>query len=358
MDYDQEISADISADAVCGENLEDDSGFQNFFFEAQGTPERFDGQSTTPAEPPEWRDVKKQALEYLKKTRDLKLASILAQTVLNTEGVLKFEQCLKGILLLVQDKWTEVYPPLDEDDGDPLERISALGHLADKPFVVDAIKTLPVAKSKVLGILTIQLIERSLNPGNNDEGNLDLGQIKGIFKDDESEDHTEVYNAAKLCIEHLKAISQAFIDQAGNEYSVNFDSTIEAFGLLVSTLEKYATLELPEPEVDEDAGEGEGQATGGGAQSAVQAFGVDNMKLSSRQDVEQCLGMILDYYQEFEPSSPIPVLIHRAQKLVHSDFLDIVKDIFPEALEQIKTLGGYTEEAPEESASESSGSSW
>jgi type VI secretion system protein ImpA len=68
--------------------------------------------------------------------------------------------------------------------------------------------------------------------------------------------------------------------------------------------------------------------------------------------------MILDYYQEFEPSSPIPILINRSKKLVHSDFLDIVKDIFPEALEQIKTLGGFTEEAQQESESESSGSSW
>lgn len=230
--------------------------------------------------------------------------------------------------------------------------------MADKPFIVDAIKTLPVAKSKVLGILTIQLIERSLNPGNNDEGNLDLGQIKGIFTDDDTQDHTDVFNAAKLCIEHLNAISQAFIDQAGNEYNVNFDATVEALQLLVGTLEKYATLELPEPEVDVEVVEGEAQLAGSGNQQAAQVFGVDNMKLASRQDVERCLEMILDYYQEFEPSSPIPVLINRSKKLVHSDFLDIVKDIFPEALEQIKTLGGFTEEAQQESESESSGSSW
>jgi type VI secretion system protein ImpA len=113
MDYDQEISADLSGDAVCGVNLEDDSGFQNFFFEAQGTPERFDGQSTVPAEPPEWRAVKKQALEYFKSTKDLKLAGILTQAVLNTEGIVKFEQCLNGILELVQNKWSDVFPPLD-----------------------------------------------------------------------------------------------------------------------------------------------------------------------------------------------------------------------------------------------------
>ncbi|GAC21713.1 hypothetical protein [Paraglaciecola arctica] len=67
MDYDQDIIADISGESVCGVNLDDDSGFQNFFFESQGIAERFDGNSTIPAEPPEWRTVKKQALEYMKK---------------------------------------------------------------------------------------------------------------------------------------------------------------------------------------------------------------------------------------------------------------------------------------------------
>jgi type VI secretion system protein ImpA len=84
MDYDQKISSDVSSNETCGANLEDDSAFQNFFFESQGTPERFDGQSTTPAEPPDWRAVKKQSLEFLEKTHYLNLISILYKCVLNT----------------------------------------------------------------------------------------------------------------------------------------------------------------------------------------------------------------------------------------------------------------------------------
>ncbi|MFB1034956.1 MAG: type VI secretion system ImpA family N-terminal domain-containing protein, partial [Sinobacterium sp.] len=77
MDYDQQIGSTVSNNEVCGINLEDDPGFQNFFFVSQGTPERFDGQSTIPAEAPDWRAVKKQGLEYLEKTRDLNLISVL-----------------------------------------------------------------------------------------------------------------------------------------------------------------------------------------------------------------------------------------------------------------------------------------
>ena len=111
MEYDEEITSEVSADAFCGANLEEDAAFQNFFFESQGTPERYDGQTTTPAEPPDWRSVKKQALEYFKSTRDIKLICIFAQAVLNTEGIIKFESCLSGLTQLLQSHWPDVFPP-------------------------------------------------------------------------------------------------------------------------------------------------------------------------------------------------------------------------------------------------------
>jgi type VI secretion system protein ImpA len=152
MDYDQLITKVVNAANECGSNLEDDSSFQNFFFEAEGTPERFDVQSTVPAEHPDWRAIKKQALLFLDKTRDIKLFSVLAQSVLNTEGIIKFEQSLNGIAQLLSNHWVAVYPSLDEDedDGDPLERISALGHLSDNSFIINVLKDASITKSKVL----------------------------------------------------------------------------------------------------------------------------------------------------------------------------------------------------------------
>jgi type VI secretion system protein ImpA len=70
------------------------------------------------------------------------------------------------------------------------------------------------------------------------------------------------------------------------------------------------------------------------------------MKLTSRNDVERCFDLILAYYQECEPSSPVPILINRASNLVNADFLDIVKDIFPDALDHVQKLGGITESEP------------
>jgi type VI secretion system protein ImpA len=41
-----------------------------------------------------------------------------------------------------------------------------------------------------------------------------------------------------------------------------------------------------------------------------------------------------------EPSNPAPLLIRRAQRLIGSDFLDIMRDLAPESLVQINTIAG------------------
>jgi type VI secretion system protein ImpA len=367
MDYDKKISSEVSGNEVCGINLEDDPGYQNFFFASQGTPERFDGQSTIPAEPPDWRAIKKQGLEYLEKTRDLKLISILAQSVLNTEGLVKFEQCLNGLAQQVKNHWQDVFPPLDEDDGDPLERISALGHICDKDFVIKIVKKFPIAHSKVLGDVTLQVIDRAVGPaGERSDGDLEIPQIIGIFKESNPELDTETYTTANKCIGHLNEINNIFIEHAGNEYNVNFDTMIEVLTDLSNTLKKYGNLQLEVvKELDDSSDTSTSEQQIGDASTAKAAshpnFDGSSMKLASRNDVERCFELIMDYYQEREPSSPVPILINRAKKLVNSDFLDIVKDIFPDALGQVQKLGGITEPEPKANTAKEKGapgSSW
>ncbi len=370
MNYDQLISSEISASEVCGVNLEDDSSFQNFFFESEGTPERFDGQTTTPAEPPDWRSVKKNALSFLEKSHDLKLISILAQSVLNTEGIIKFEECLSGIAQLASNQWKEFYPPLDEDDGDPMERISALGHLTDKAFVLDIFKSTPIINSKVLGNISLHLIDRATDPSTKKkDSDLDIAQVKGGFKDSDSDEVLAFYNATNLCITHFNSINQSFIENASNEYNVNFDAATEILTHLAECIKKYGNIKTEVIETDSESTNdttSDEQSTSSQNLSSEPsmsgpAFDSNNMRLSSRHDVERCLDLICGYYEEFEPSSPIPILIKRSQKLIHLDFLEIVKDIFPDALEQVHKLGGISEDESEPSnvsSSSKSGSSW
>jgi type VI secretion system protein ImpA len=65
-------------------------------------------------------------------------------------------------------------------------------------------------------------------------------------------------------------------------------------------------------------------------------------EIRSPEDVVAAIDRICDYYARLEPSSPVPLLLRRAQRLVGKGFLDIVRDLSPEVVRQIEALGGIT----------------
>ena len=63
-------------------------------------------------------------------------------------------------------------------------------------------------------------------------------------------------------------------------------------------------------------------------------------EVSSREDVIRVLDRVCDYYQRHEPSSPIPLLLQRAKRLVSKDFMDVMRNVAPDAMAQIESLRG------------------
>jgi type VI secretion system protein ImpA len=63
--------------------------------------------------------------------------------------------------------------------------------------------------------------------------------------------------------------------------------------------------------------------------------------ISSRDDVLRAIDGITAYYAKHEPASPIPMLLGRCRRLVTMDFIDIVRELVPEAMAQIEALQGH-----------------
>src|SRR5581483_7750358 len=77
-------------------------------------------------------------------------------------------------------------------------------------------------------------------------------------------------------------------------------------------------------------------AGGGGAAPAARISG----EISSREDVIRMLDKISAYYAKYEPSSPVPLFMERCKRLVTMNFLDIVRDLVPDAMTQVNVLRG------------------
>ena len=54
--------------------------------------------------------------------------------------------------------------------------------------------------------------------------------------------------------------------------------------------------------------------------------------------------MICDYYRTNEPSSPVPLILQRAQRLVAKDFMEILTELTPDALSQLQVITGKPKE--------------
>jgi predicted component of type VI protein secretion system len=79
----------------------------------------------------------------------------------------------------------------------------------------------------------------------------------------------------------------------------------------------------------------------GGASSAV-ASGTEG--LSSREDVVRMLQKIVQFYQRTEPTSPVPLMLERAQRVAMMDFKEIVKEFNLSGNPSIQDVLGWRED--------------
>lgn len=69
-------------------------------------------------------------------------------------------------------------------------------------------------------------------------------------------------------------------------------------------------------------------------------FAPGNRPIRSRQEAILLLDQVLDYFQQYEPSHPAPILIRRSQKMIGMDFAAIVEELLPESLVLLTQISG------------------
>ena len=77
--------------------------------------------------------------------------------------------------------------------------------------------------------------------------------------------------------------------------------------------------------------------------TAVRAVAVG--AIQSREDAIRALDAVAEYFRRHEPSSPIPMIVERARRLVSRSFLEVLADLVPDAVPQARSVGGVPEES-------------
>lgn len=363
----QQWRSPLSAACPCGPDLEYDPDFLQLqqLLRARPGPEfrvpQQDGRGgrTLPEGAPiAWSEVRELAQALLLRSKDLRLAIWLTRAQLHLEGFCAIQQGLELVQLLLQDYWDGVHPGLDPDDGDPTMRLNALAALDALDSVAGDVRASFLLDSRQQGKLTVRELELAAGrleplPG---ETRPAAAQVERLLE--VALQHSpELASVARAAPQQLEAIRAVLAERLGQRPAQRLaDQRAERLGQapLPDLLRLHAMLDTvaqavtklaaatltPEPAVP-------GAELAGSHLSAV----ADQLsrdgpvaqlpgQINSRQQVVEMLALLCQYLEKNEPTNPVQILLRRAQRMMQMDFLELLRDMAPDGLDQAEKVVG------------------
>ncbi|MCX7099552.1 MAG: type VI secretion system protein TssA [Methylococcales bacterium] len=346
MNFDDLVNG-IGPDNACGDDLQYDPQFIGLEQAIKGKPEQQIGDTITEAEPPNWREVKKQSEALLLRTIDLRVLICYLRALLALEGFSGFEEGLALIRGVVEKQWQCLHPQLDpDDDNDPTERINALLSLCDHDALLWPLQQTPLLESHALGRFSFRQISiaSGKSTATNREQEVDQTTIDAAIQDSGLAPMQQTFQAITTSLDNLSQLENLITGYVGSNDAPSFEVLRsflkECLAFLRAGLEAKGGSMVDESDVGLPAMISEADS---GKLPASTHAAVNNSVVGiihNNQDVIKMLNLVCDYYRKNEPSSPVPFFIDRAIKMVGKDFMDVLKDIAPSGLEEAKVILG------------------
>ncbi|WUR11065.1 type VI secretion system protein TssA [[Empedobacter] haloabium] len=321
---------------TCGPNLEYDPAFQELERNLVGKPEVQYGTTITAAVPPDWKTVRRQAVELLARTRDLRVAVALARAVLALDGLPGFARALQAIEAMLTAHWDGVHPQLDaEDNNDPTLRINSLAPLTDPATVLRELHDTAFVQLPGLGPLSLRQLEYA-----NGEVPVPAGQvalapasIEQAFAAVPQEAVQGALAAARQAHASVSAIETLLGERVGNTQAPNLAPLLRSLARIVAAVQ---------PHVQQETAPAQAEAAGPASMAVAAAAPVQGLSgdILDRDDVLLAIDKLLAYYQRHEPSSPVPLLLERARRLVPKTFMEVIEDLAPDGVSQLLVIRG------------------
>jgi type VI secretion system protein ImpA len=309
-----DLLAPIQPDRPCGENLEDTQ------LMASLDAYQLFGQPIPPETPPDWNEIRARAVEALARSKDLRALAHLSAASLRADGLTAFLETITVASGWLDLYWADVYPRIDED---AVMRRNALTAFGDQAAVLDGLRRAVIASSRRhgrFGLRDIELASGKATPGE-DETPPDQRQIEAAFADTPQDHLAALHQAVLGAIASLTTIDARMREV---DAPPAFEPLLAQLGSMERVLAAHVT------------GAGDAALEGPGAAMSQPGVGV----IRSRDDAVRAMQAVAQFFRQNEPSSPVPMLLDRAARLVSKSFLDVLADLAPDAVAQARAAGG------------------
>ena len=322
-----------------GPDLEYDPTYLELEQAANGRPETQFG----PAEPPSWLQARELSESLLERTRDLRVAMLWTRAAVNLEGL---EGLAPGLALLhglMDNFWETVHPRPDPDDGDTFARISTLGNLDSMEGLLGDVRQSQLIVDRRMGGLRVRDAEIALErlAPREDESSFSPAQITGQIGD-LPDVAVRLGSALAGSSDALKALQSLMNDRFGTDAAVDLKA-LRGMVSAVQSLLPDAGAATPADGGDENSSDDDSGASGASGMPAAPSAGGRRggvQSIESRQDAVRAINLICAYLERHEPTNPAQLLLRRAERLIEKNFLQLVRDLAPDALNEVARILG------------------
>ncbi|MFG0265080.1 MAG: type VI secretion system protein TssA [Rhodopirellula sp. JB055] len=345
------LTAPVSPDSPTGVSLEYDARFVEMTRLAEGTREQQYGKTVIAAQPPDWRAIHQLAIELASETRDLRLAVLLVECQTHLKGLDGLTESMTLLRDWVRDHWDDVHPQLDPDDNnDPFIRINALGRLCEPERLPSMIGRMTLVESLPHVVVTLNDVRRSrgeLNATSSADSPTPM-EVEAAFL---AFPVAELRHRYEACQRAENALQETvdFLEQhlgTGIWETKELSSCLSACSQLFKTHLRQR-LSVSDAAVKDVSGDECEPAASHDASNQWDSEDVDEsivslsrIRVQSREEAAQALDAATRYFELHEPSSPVPLLLRRARRMINQDFVDIIRELAPDALSQARNLAG------------------
>lgn len=319
----------------CGADLEYDDDFREMEKAASGRPAtQFDEGMA-----PDWRSVLGRTQSLFERTRDLRVALYWTRARVRLDGAAALSEGLRLAQGLLERYWDDLHPR--PEDGDAYARVNALADTAKSQGLLGDLREALVVSDRSIGELrgrdievALGLIDPRIGEAPPSRGALEqmLGEAAA------NRPGLRAFPGAVL--ERLQGLQKLMRDRVGYAAAPELDPLRQVFAGLAQMM--AAT---------DGAGSGQGDASGAadGADTgsdatprrAARAGGL-GAAIDTRADALRAIDLVCEYLERTEPTNPAQLMLRRARKLVNKNFVELVRELAPDALGEVAKVMGLT----------------
>ena len=294
--------------------------------------------------PPNWGEVERQVLDCLGRSRDVRLAIILARALVAETGPIGLARGLGYLDRLLADFWETAHPAPDPSESDPAERyftrINALKLLAQSDGLPREILAAPLVEARGIGrfsLRQLQLAQGKGAPGPN-ESRPEPGMLRAATeKDPEIAAKRAAMGDAVTALRGIEARLAAELGTVAPD--------LAPLARLLDELGRALGADaMPPAEAAEPASTQPGAAAP--PAGIARAAGPGGSRLGSRAEVLAALDAILAFYRTNDPSSPIPLFVMRIRRLVPMSFAELLRELAPSGLAELEHVADVEPAGP------------